>query len=215
MTHFSDGVSVGPIQLAYPTVPLANIAVYDVVPAALSATAVAAAQAVAGAGNLTLASATVTLDVPRAVRVVSSDAADTTQTTTIYGTDAYGQSLTETIALNGTTAVSGKKAFKAVTRVAVSGACAGNVSAGTSDVFGLPWAVASASYIFRAGWAGTLADNAGTLVAADATTATATTGDVRGTYSPSTAANGSRRLTIAAYLPNIASPTALYGVAQA
>ena len=35
------------------------------------------------------------LDVPRAVRVVSSGAGDTSQTITVYGTDYYGQAMRE------------------------------------------------------------------------------------------------------------------------
>jgi hypothetical protein len=195
--------------------PLGRVYIFDALPAAIAATGVCAAQAVAGAGaasvNGTLASAGVaTFDYARAVSAVSSNAADTTQTITVTGTAYWGQAQTETIALNGTTTVYGKKAFKTITSVVVSGALAGNLSVGNSDVYGLPYAVTDAGYLLRTGWANAVADNAGTFVAADYTSpATATTGDVRGTFKPSSASNGTNRLVIAIGLTAIqAGPNA-------
>lgn len=193
----------GPGTIGRGVGPLGRVYIFDVVPATASATAVCAAQAIAAAGNATINGASAsggvaTLDTARAVNVDSSNAGDTTQTVTITGTDYWGQAQTETIAMNGTTAVAGKKAFKTVTAVAVSAALAGNLTVGSTDVIGLPYRVTDAGYILRSGWAGALADDAGTFVAADTTSpATATTGDVRGTYTPSSAANGSRRLVLA------------------
>lgn len=192
----------GPGTIGRGVGPLGRVYIFDIVPATASATAVCAAQAVAGAGNATINGASAsggvaTLDVARAVNVDSTGAGDTTQTVTVTGTDYWGQAQTEAIALNGTTAVAGKKAFKTITQVAVSAAMAGNLTVGSTDVFGLPYRVTDAGYILRSGWAGALADDAGTFVAADTTSpATATTGDVRGTYTPSSAANGSRRLVL-------------------
>jgi hypothetical protein len=199
--------------------------IFDIVPATKSATAVCAAQAVAGAANATINGASAsggvaTFDVARAVNVDSTGAGDTTQTVTVTGTDYWGQAQTETIALNGTTAVAGKKAFKTITNVAVSAALAGNLTVGNEDIFGLPYRVTDAGYILRSGWAGALADDAGTFVVADTATATATTGDVRGTYAPSSAANGTRRLVLALGMtalqagPN-ATQTAAVGVTPA
>ena len=55
----------------------------------------------------------------------------------------------------------------------------------------------------------------GTFVAAVSTSpATATTGDVRGTYTPASATDASKRLTIWIYVGNPDSQTGLYGVAQ-
>lgn len=220
MTHFSDGVRVGGFfpTFAEPGVPVVAHASYDVVPVALSATAVAAAQAVAGAGNLTIngASATggiATLDVPRAVSIVSSGAGDTTQTATVFGFDVYGQAMSETIAFNGTTTVNGQKAFRRVTRVAISAAMAGNASVGSTDILGLPYRVTSRNYLITA-WDGAQVTT-GTFVAADTTNpATATTDDVRGTYLPPTATNGTRRFTALIYVQTD-SQTTTYGVTQA
>jgi hypothetical protein len=183
--------------------PLGRVYIFDIVPATLSATAVCAAQAVAAAGNATINGASAsggvaTLDVARIVSFVSSNAGDTTQTVTVTGTDYWGQTQTQRITLTGTTTVNSTKTFKTITAVAVSAALTGNLSVGSGDVFGLPYKVTDAGYLLRTGWAGAVADNAGTFVAADATTPSATTGDVRGTFAPTgSAANGSRRLVIA------------------
>lgn len=193
----------GPGTIGRGVGPLGRVYIFDIVPDTLSATAVCAAQAVAGAGNATINGASAsggvaTFDVARAVNVDTSSSANTTQTITVTGTDYWGQPQTETIAMNGTTAVDGKKAFKTITQVAVSAAITGTMTVGTTDIFGLPYRVTDAGYILRSGWAGALADDAGTFVAADTTSpATATTGDVRGTYLPSSAANGTRRLVLA------------------
>jgi len=190
--------------------PLGRVYIYDVVPAAASATSVVNAQAAAAAGNVTLVSSTVTLSAARALTVKSSASGDTSQGVYVTGTDYWGQAQTEYFLLNGVTAVNGKKAFKTVTQVYVGAALAGNLSVGTLDVFGLPYAVTDAGYLLRTGWAGAVADNAGTFVAADASTPSNTTGDVRGTFAPTgSAADGARRLVIAIGLTAIqAGPNA-------
>jgi hypothetical protein len=198
---------------------MSPINVYDVVPVALSATAVAAAQAVAGAGNLTIngASATggvATLDVPRAVSIVSSNAGDTTQTATVTGTDAYGLAVSEAITFNGTSTVSGKKAFKTVTRVAISAALTGNGSVGSTDIFGLPIRANGRNYVLTA-WNSAFVTT-GTFTAAVTTSpATTTTGDVRGTFAPADAADGTKRLTLWVFVLDDDTQTGLYGVTQA
>jgi hypothetical protein len=131
------------------------------------------------------------------VSIVSSSASDTTQTVTVTGTDFWGQAQTSLLTINGTTTVNGNKGFKTITRVAVSAVFVGNLSVGMGDTFGLPYKVTDAGYLTRTGWAGAVADNAGTFTAADTATATASTGDVRGTFLPATSAsNGVRRLVI-------------------
>lgn len=190
--------------------PLGRIYVWDVVPAAKSTTAVAAAQAVLAAGNLTIngtkaAGGVATLDIARGVDIVSSSAGDSTQIATVYGTDSYGQVMSEAIAFNGVTRVAGKKAFKTITRVAIDVLLAGNGSVGSTDVLGLPLRVTDAGYLSRVGWAGVLAEDAGTFVAAVTTSpATTTTGDVRGTYVPSSAPDAAKRLVISILLPALA-----------
>lgn len=221
MTHFSDGVRVGDVfpNGLEPGFPLSPIFVYDVVPVALSATAVAAAQAVAGAANLTINGASAsggvaTFDVPRAVSIVSSNAGDTTQTATVTGTGLYGGTITEVITFNGTTTVNGKKAFRTVTSVRVSAAMAGNASVGNTDILGMPYRVDQRAYI-QTFW-DTAFVTTGTFVAADTTNpATSTTGDTRGTFVPPTATNGARRLTVWIFGKDVSTRNAVYGVPQA
>lgn len=175
-------------------------------PITLSATGVAAAQARGAAGNMTLngasaISGTVYLDAPRAIDIVSANAGDTTQTATVTGTDVYGQAMSELIAFNGTTRVPGKKAFFKITQIAVSAATAGNISAGTTDILGLPVALYGAGYVLKEVQDGAAA-TAGTFVAAATVTPTTTTADVRGTYLPNAATNGTRALHLIAFLAN-------------
>lgn len=192
----------GPGQVYEGVGPLGRVYIFDIVPPTLSATAVCAAQAVAAAGYATIngtkaSGGVATFEVTRIFSVVSSNAGDTTQTVTITGTDYWGQAQTQRLTLSGTTTVNSTKTFKTITAVYVSAALTGNLSVGNGDVFGLPYRVNDAGYLLRTGWAGAVADNAGTFVAADAATPSLTTGDVRGTFAPTTAANGTRRLVIA------------------
>ncbi len=227
--HVSDDLHLGPVRKRgsisrTPTAqdrgvgPLGRIYVYDIVPAAPDADGAVASQAATAASGLAtgingaLASGGVaTFDVPRNVVAAWTG----TAILTVTGTDAYGRVQTESSASG--TSLAGKKAFKTVTGISVSANVTG-LTVGTGDVFGLPFRVIDAGYIVRAGWAGALAEDAGTFVAADVTSpATATTGDPRGTFDPSSAANGSRRLVIAMALTGLqvgpdATDLGVYGV---
>lgn len=193
-----------------PITPIAKVSLGS--PAALDADGYAAAQAVATAKNLTLNGAlSGVADVARGVQAVSSDAGDTTQTVTFYGLDGYGIAVAETLTLTGTTPVLGKKAFKSVSRIAVSAACTGNVSAGTSDKLGLPLRLNAIADHLRV-FFNDAVDASATVVKGDATTATATTGDVRGTVDPNSACNGSA---VSIWMmPDPASKESLFGIAQ-
>lgn len=113
-------------------------------------------------------------------------------TGTIYGVDRYNRPLSEafTITAGGTTQTfTGKKAFKRVDYVSVTAAAdasANTVKIGTGTVFGLSarCAVASALKETSAGAVVTT----GTLVAASSAAAA----DSNGTYSPSTAPDGTK-----------------------
>lgn len=222
MTHFSDGVREGANFTANgnatsPGAATSPIYVYNVVPIALDADGITVAQALAAPGNLTIGGAlasggVATFDVPRAVSITSSGA-DSTQTATVYGTDAYGVAIRENIAFGGAATVNGKKAFKTVTRIAVDIALAGNGSAGTTDILGLPYRALSRGYVMTA------YDNAivatGTFVAGVTTSpATAITGDVRGTFVPASATDGVKRLTCWIFLLDTDTRAGLYGVTQ-
>ena len=156
------------------------------------------------AGALTLDGALVsggvaTLDVPRNI-VIDSGGVDTA-VLTITGTDAYGNTIVENITLNGTTAVAGKKAFKTVTSVVSSATISNGAFVGTGDVLGLPVFLPGTAYVLKELEDGA-APTAGTLVAGVSTAATATTGDVRGTYDPNSAADGAKVFDLLVALPD-------------
>ena len=151
-------------------------------PAALSATAILSAQSIATAGSTT----TLLLDTlpafGRGLQIVASGAA--TSDVTIYGRDYLGQPMIETLTLNGTTPVLGKKAFKWLDKVSFGATAATTINLGTTNVFGLPYAAIKMTAEFKDNVA---AANAGTFTAYVSTDPqTATTGDPRGTYLPVT-----------------------------
>jgi hypothetical protein len=123
---------------------------------------------------------------------------------TVTGYDYYGQAMSEviTVAVAGT-AVTGKKAFFQILSASIAGSATA-VLIGTSDKLGLPVRVFNVSYVASVKSNDTLAQDAGTFVAADTATATTTTGDVRGTYAPATASDGIVRTTMGILLPAIA-----------
>lgn len=183
------------------TIPaLANDAKMDVAsfvtihlgaPATADADGAVASQAATAAGGLAtgingaLASGGVaTFDVPRNVVAAWTG----TSILTVTGTDEYGNVVVESSASG--TSLAGKKAFKTVTGISVSADVTG-LTVGSGDVFGLPAFLAEAGDVVAEKQDGAKA-TAGTAVAGVSTTATATTGDVRGTYDPNAAANGSR-----------------------
>jgi hypothetical protein len=70
------------------------------------------------------------------------------------------------------------------------------------------------------GWNGSFSVDTGTLAVAATATATNSTGDVRGTFLPSTATDGIKRLVLGIMLPGIAvgpnaTRTGAFGVTQA
>lgn len=217
--------SGGPSPMELGVGPMGRIYVWDVVAEAKSTTAVAAVQDLSATTTVAINGAkasggVATFATPRGVDILASDVGDTTQTVTIVGTDVYGQAMSETITFNGTSRVSGKKAFKTITSATLSAFLTANGSIGSTDVLGIPVRVTDAAYIVRAGYNNTLAEDAGTFAAAVTSTATATTGDVRGTYIPSSAPDAAKRLVMAIALPALAvgpdaTYTGAYGVTQA
>lgn len=199
--------------------PLGRIYVWDTVPATLQAANIAASQTPAAAGALTLTAGTsatrgvrndgvvvIQLDVPRAVSIFLTTAG-TARTYTVAGYDYYGLPMTETITTVANSTVSGNKAFYQIASVTGAGGGSGQpVTVGTTDKLGLPLRVTDRGYVARAGWNNTLAEDAGTLTVAVTTDpATASTGDVRGTYTPSSATDGTKRLVMGILLPALAA----------
>lgn len=197
--------------------PLGRIFVWDIVPQALATNNIATAASPTSAYTLTagtnVKSVTLTngstglqLDCPRAVSVTIGAGTITNRNVTINGFDYYGQAMSEVIATGTTqsTTVNGKKAFYVVTSATVSGAVGATTALGTTDILGIPVRVFNVAYVASVKSNNTLAQDAGTFVAADTATATTTTGDVRGTYVPATASNGIVRTVMGILLPAIA-----------
>ena len=194
--------------------PLGRIYVWDVTPQAPITNNVAASQTAAAAGAVTLTAGTsaksivrqdgvsvIQLDLPRALKVNCST---TARAFTVNGYDYYGQPMSEVITVTvAGTAVTGKKAFYQVSSATIAGSATA-VLIGTSDVLGLPVRVFNVAYIASVKSNNTLAQDAGTFVAADTATATNATGDVRGTYAPATASDGIVRTVMGILLPAIA-----------
>lgn len=129
-----------------------------------------------------------------------------TSVMTVTGTDEYGNTVVESSASG--TSMAGKKAFKTVTAVTVS-ADVTLATVGTGDVLGLPVHLPEKGFVVKELEDGAAATN-GTVVAGVTSAATATTGDVRGTYDPNSAADGAKVFQLLAYVPD---PSDL-GVAQ-
>jgi hypothetical protein len=197
--------------------PLGRVYVWDVVPQAKVANNLATAQSPTSAFTLTAGTSVkavtlntgsigYALDVPRALIITIGAGTIANQTITITGFDYFGQPMSEAIATGTTqsTTVSGKKAFYIVTSITTTGAVGGTVAVGTTDLLGIPVRVANAAYIVSVKSNNTLAQDAGSFVAADTATATTITGDVRGTYAPATASNGIVRTVMTISLPGIA-----------
>lgn len=157
------------------------------------------------------------LDVPRNLSlVVTHGTSIVALSCTITGFDQWGQKMVETLSVTatGTTKTSaGKKAFAYVYSIAFTSA--GNATTDTAtlgwgDVLGLPYTLQMLSDTLGK-WFNNTVDT-GTFAKGDATTATATTGDVRGTYTPGSANDGSP--VAVWYHVDATTPASLAGIAQ-
>lgn len=235
----SDDIRLGPVYLPAAAEgnpapmekgvgPVGRVHVFDIVPLASVVNNIALGQiavslALTAGTNVTTRlaannqSTEFVLDVPRAITVTAAGA--NTATPTIRGFDQYGQPMSETLAAPATGAVTGKKAFKVISSVTMSGTPGSNISVGTANIFGLPFALRSKEYIVSANYNGAAVDTAANVLVADAAAATASTGDVRGTVAL-TATDGVKRLVMVLALsgaqcgPN-ATRLAAAGVTQA
>ena len=167
----------------------------------------------------------------RAVSITAAASA-TYATATVNGYDIYGYPMTEAITITANSTVNGKKAFKYIKSVVLSGGTADTThaySVGTTAIIGLPVrADVSSEVVVHAGASQVAIASNSTFAAngflpADRTTPSATTGDVRGTIdlsnasgvnlTPSTGTNKYvfRQIPQAA---NVQSPTGLFGLTQ-
>lgn len=165
------------IVLGKPTATAANNIV-------LSQACTAASGLATGINGSLAASGVATLDVPRAIVAAWTGAA----VLTVTGTDEYGVVIRESSASG--TSLTGKKAFKTITGVSTSADITG-LTVGTSKVLGLPVFLPNGVEVLKEIEDGAAA-TAGTVVAGVTTTASATTGDVRGTYAPNSNPDGSK-----------------------
>lgn len=154
-----------------------------------------------------------TFDVPRAVSLTSTGN-NSSVTYTVTGTDEYGETLTEAITGPNNTTVVGAKAFKTVTSVASSAAVVGTMDVGTSAKLGFPIAVADVGKVIAVSVDGK-PETTLTVVPSATTAATATTGDVRGTFLPNTAPNGTRRYTVTLVVGDNRTKEGAFGVTPA
>lgn len=154
----------------------------------------------------------------RTISVTSSGGIETSATFTVRGYDIYNYPMTETITGPGSgLTVNGKKAFKYIASVTPGGTPSGStVSIGTSSIFGFPLRIDRYGYC-RMTW-NDIRQAVAQFTAADTTSpATATTGDVRGTYTVTgSAANGTIRLIVTIDIPvnNMGTIAGVYGVTQ-
>jgi len=134
---------------------------------------------------------------------------------TIHGRDYLGQFMQENITANGTSTVAGKKAFKHIDKVTTAAGTGGTTTdIGFGDVLGLPYKTVGVIAAF----ADDVVESAGTTVVAVTTDPqTATTGDPRGTYDPSTTLTGSVEIVVELRLSNQVNASnngGLHGIAQ-
>lgn len=137
------------------------------------------------------------LDVPRAITATMTHAsAVVASSLVVSGYDQYGEAMSELFTFTaGTTSksVAGKKAFKWILSYAITAAgdaTANTLNVGWNDVLGLPFRFTDKNDVLPMG--NGAPDASATVVIADDTTATTSTGDVRGTIDFNTASDGTK-----------------------
>ena len=159
----------------------------------------------------------------RTLLITASSASAQTTTFTVNGLDVFGFPMTEQITVTPGTATTtaGLKAWKYIKSITPNATDATyNFSVGTNDVIGFP--IRSEQFQTGANIDVALMMNNALITAttgyigAVKTTATATTGDVRGTYALQTSSNGTLLFSVtqAPLIPAVNSAIGLYGVPQ-
>lgn len=159
--------------------------------------------------------------VARVVAITAAAGASGTVVFTIKGYDIYGYPMIETITAAANTQTLGKKAFKYIKSVTPGTSDAQNYSVDTTDLFGFPirsdfFGDVLINYSASLNPA-VITANAGYTVSDQTTPSTATTGDVRGTYTvQSASATNTNRLMIRQTPDpyNTVADAGLYGTAQ-
>lgn len=151
---------------------------------------------------------------------VTTGTAGTGGTIVIKGYDVYGYPMTQNIAASatGSTTVNGTKAFKFITSVTPQFTDAtGTYSVGTTDIYGFP--VAADYFADTTIYWNNVVQLVAQFTAAVTTTATATTGDVRGTFTAPSASDGTKRLDLyieptLSRIMQVPQSVGLFGVSQ-
>lgn len=220
--QFSIGSGILPIfsSSADPTVnqglgPAGRTFFHNNVPLTAQTNNVALAQTMTASTALTLTAGTgatsglapdgsqrtvIIFDTPRAVSLTSITDLHLISFT-IVGFDFYGRLQTQTrVGPTGNT-VNTLKAFQSVLSVTPGTTdLAHNIAVGSSDIFGMPYRINDKTLLFSVLWNNSFTTDTGAFVVADGSTATAATGDTRGTYLPSSASDGVKRLCIGMHL---------------
>lgn len=167
-----------------------DVATADVDAIKTSFSSAASAQSFSGS-DLDGTVGTGTMDPPRNVTITTTSAADIDAVeVVITGTDVDGRALTDTITLTdaGNTTDSGTKAFATVTQVDIpaQSGTGGSIQIGFGAIIGLGYKAKD-----RAGEVVVLSEVEAGSIVATGTFATASASGPNGTYTPSTAPDGS------------------------
>jgi hypothetical protein len=138
-------------------------------------------------------------------------------TFTVRGADYRGAAMSQTVTVAaGANTVASLKGFKFIYSVTPNFNDAHNYSVGTADVYSFPMRVDEFAFVEITWNNAPITSNTG-FTAAVTTTASATTGDVRGTYAVQSASDGTKKLQIQVEIPpwNAGTFAGVYGVAQA
>lgn len=235
----ADSIYVGagqyaPVQNGKMGLPMTPLYMHDFgTPAAASASALISAATGAELPNATTttytypgaaspldgALATGILDVARNVVAVATHAsAVIAMDILVTGLDTYGDVISELLAITaGTTSktATGGKAFKSITSVAITSAgvsTTNTLNLGTGVKLGLPHRV-DENGVIVANVDG--ARDVATFVEAVTSTATTTTGDVRGTVQQTSAPDGVKKMNVFYKIADISTKIGAYGVDNA
>ncbi len=152
--------------------------------------------------------------VARNINILSTGT-DQTGTFVVRGYDLYGFPMSETITGGNGTSSAGKKAFKYIASVTPAGTVTSTaLTVGTGDIVGFPLRAdffGDTEIAFNSAW---ITASTG-FTAAVTSTATSTSGDVRGTWIMTTT-DGTKRLQlfVSPGAANLSSSTGIVGVAQ-
>jgi len=230
MTNVGSPLRIGSARSAgiasgQPGAKSSPIYCYSVAPATLQVDNVAAAQTVTNAAFTLAAGTGVTtttingttyydLGVARNIRAVGASASVAAVSITVTGRDEYFQAMTQAFSgPTGTATTSTTKAFRYVQTVTTNSNTTSAVSIGTGDTIGMPYKMGS--YGQALVWFNqSLITNSVGITVADTATPSATTGDVRGTYTLASASDGSKQLTFWIFVTDPDTLTAIYGATQ-